>query len=154
MDRCTACSWAAREHSAETTHKTLSSKVYTLLNSFFHDRARPKEQSSPIPSSQRDYILWAECSGLWGPRGSTGRHFSFSSGLARQQSFLFPFSLVCVPGPKPDGNHGKLLTEASAKTFHLKRKHHLCTLPPSNPLLPGAVSQLIHSLVLVLISFH
>lgn len=136
------------------TRKTLCSKVYTLSNIFLQQRARSGEQGSPILSTQHEDIPWAECSGLWGPRGSTGRHVSFSSGLARQQSFLFPFSPVCVPGPKPDGNKGKLLTEAHAKTLHLKRKRHLCTLPPPNPLFLGAVSQLTHSLVLVLISFH
>lgn len=136
------------------TRKTLCSKVYTLSNIFLQQRARSEEQGSPILSTQHEDIPWAECSGLWGPRGSTGRHVSFSSGLARQQSFLFPFSPVCVPGPKPDGNKGKLLTEAHAKTLHLKRKRHLCTLPPPNPLFLGAVSQLTHSLVLVLISFH
>lgn len=136
------------------TRKTLCSKVYTLSNIFLQQRARSGEQGSPILSTQHEDIPWAECSGLWGPRGSTGRHVSFSSGLARQQSFLFPFSPVCVPGPKPDGNKGKLLTEAHAKTLHLKRKRHLCTLPPPNPLFLGAVSQLTHSLVFVLISFH
>ena len=37
---------------------------------------------------------------------------------------------VCVPIRKPDGNMGKLLAKAGAKTFHLKRKLHLCALPP------------------------
>lgn len=135
----------ARPH----TGKTLCSKVHTLSNIFLQQRARSEEQGSPIPSTQHEDIPWAECSGLRGPRGSTDRHVSFSSGLARQQSFLFPFSPVCVPGPKPDGNKGKLLTEAHAKTFHLKRKRHLCTLPPPSPLFPGAVSQLTPSLTCV-----
>lgn len=148
MDKCPARHWTAGKHRAETTHETIRSKAYTLLNIIFQDRGRSKEPGSSIPSTQRDNIPWAECSGLWGLRGSPGRHSSFSSGLARRQSFLFPFPLVCVPGPKPDGNKGKLLTEAGAKTFHLKRKRHLFTLPPPNPLFPGAVSQLTHSLVL------
>lgn len=69
---------------------------------------------------------------------------SFSSGLARQRSFLFPFSHVCVPVLKPDGNKGKLLTEAGAKTFHLKRKLHLCALLSHSPLLRAGILQRIH----------
>lgn len=71
---------------------------------------------------------------LQGFRGCAVDHLSFSSGLARQKNFLFPFSHVRVPILKPDGNKGKLLTEASAKTFPLKRKLHLCSLPPHSPL--------------------
>lgn len=98
-----------------------------------------------LRNSVAAFLDWAKRFHLWGFRGWAVNHLSFSSGLTRQRSFLFPFSHVCVPVLKPDGNKGKLLTEASAKTFHLKRKLHLCALLPHSPLLRAGISQLIPS---------
>lgn len=48
---------------------------------------------------------------------------------------------------------GKLLTEAGAKTYHLKRKLHLCALPPHRQATVKNKNLTADSLMLVLTSF-
>lgn len=152
--QCPAHHWTAR-NGAETTREMICSKVYTLWNIFsktglgLRNRALPFPQHNMTTFFEQNVLVSGDLEEVL---AGTPAFLVVSHAAGR---VFFFHSLLCVfQDPKPDGNKGKLLTEASAKTFHLKRKHHLCTLPPPNPLFPGAVSQLTHSLVLVLISFH
>lgn len=109
---------------------------------FFQGRARSQKPNSPFLNNNNS-IPWAKHFNLWGFRRCAINRFSFSSGLARQQ---FSFSILsCMrSSTKARWKPWKTLNRDCCQTFHLKRKLHLCALPPHSPLWRTGISQLTH----------
>lgn len=109
---------------------------------FFQDRARSQKQNSPFLNN-KDNIPWAKHFNLCGFRGCAVSGLGFSSGLARQQ---LSFSILSCTrsNTQTRWKPGKTLSRGRCQTFHLKRKLHLCALPPYSPLRRTGISQLTH----------